>query len=74
MDELTSELDPQSRSLVLDYIGQLRKNQTVVFSTHLLDEALQLCDQVLSIQNGRVSLPELSAMPVALGEGYWVSF
>lgn len=54
-DEPTSGLDPASRRIVWRCIGDLRdRGTTVVFSTHYLEEAQQLCSRVYLIFNGRV--------------------
>ena len=55
LDEPTSGLDPASRRIVWRCIGDLRdRGTTVVFSTHYLEEAQQLCNRVYLIFNGRV--------------------
>lgn len=54
-DEPTSGLDPASRRIVWKSIRDLRqRGTTVVFSTHYLEEAQQLCDRVYLIFGGRV--------------------
>lgn len=74
LDEPTSELDPHNRQMILEVIQQFRKEETVVFSTHLLDEALLICDQVLSIQEGKIAQPPLRTLSESLGQVYWVEF
>lgn len=55
LDEPTAGLDPQARHLVWDLITRLRADGvTVVLSTHLLDEAERLADEVIVIDQGRV--------------------
>nr|QVQ68814.1 mmrAI [uncultured bacterium] len=56
LDEPTANLDPQSRALVWRHIRRLREEHgtTVFISTHYLDEADNLCDRVLIIDQGRV--------------------
>src|SRR5208282_4735949 len=54
-DEPTSGLDPASRRVVWRCISELRdQNKTVVFSTHYLEEAQELCDRVYLIFDGQV--------------------
>jgi len=54
LDEPTAGLDAQARLLVWDLIDGLRRDGvTVVLTTHLMDEAEQLADNVLIIDHGR---------------------
>jgi ABC-2 type transport system ATP-binding protein len=55
LDEPTAGLDPQARHATWDLIGQLRRDGvTVVLSTHFMDEAERLADQVVVVDRGRV--------------------
>jgi ABC-2 type transport system ATP-binding protein len=55
LDEPTAGLDPQSRRLVWELIGALRRDGvSVLLTTHLMDEAEALSDQVMIIDNGKV--------------------
>jgi ABC-2 type transport system ATP-binding protein len=55
LDEPTSGLDPQSRLALWDVIGDLhRRGQTIVLTTHYMEEADQLCDRVAIIDHGRL--------------------
>ena len=55
LDEPTSGLDPQARRTTWDLINELRADGvTVVLTTHLLDEAERLADQVAIVARGRV--------------------
>ena len=54
LDEPTTGLDPQVRHLIWDKIRQLKKQQTtVLLTTHYMEEAFQLCDQLLIMHKGR---------------------
>ena len=55
-DEMTSNLDPQARSSLLDIILQLHKDEKVTFllSSHILPELSRVCDSVAIINQGRV--------------------
>src|SRR5881227_44135 len=47
LDEPTSGLDPQSRLALWDVIGELHaRGQTIVLTTHYMEEADQLCERV----------------------------
>jgi ABC-2 type transport system ATP-binding protein len=55
LDEPTAGLDPQARHATWDLIRGLRRDGvTVVLSTHFMDEAEQLADQVVVVDRGRV--------------------
>ncbi|MDT7621160.1 MAG: type transport system ATP-binding protein [Pseudonocardiales bacterium] len=55
LDEPTAGMDPQSRHLVWELIGALRRDGvSVLITTHLMDEAEALADQVVIIDNGKV--------------------
>jgi len=55
LDEPTTGLDPQGRHLIWDKIRSLQKQGvTIVLTTHYMDEAAQLCDRTLIIDNGKV--------------------
>jgi ABC-2 type transport system ATP-binding protein len=55
LDEPTAGLDPQARHATWDLIGDLRRDGvTVVLSTHFMDEAERLADQVVVVDRGRV--------------------
>ena len=55
-DEMTSNLDPQARSALLDLILQLNKDEKVTFllSSHILPELSRVCDSVAIINQGKV--------------------
>lgn len=55
LDEPTAGLDPQSRLALWEILGDLiAGGQTIVLTTHNMDEADQLCDRVAIIDHGRV--------------------
>lgn len=55
LDEPTAGLDAQSRLAVWDLISSLRRDgATVILTTHLMDEAESLADDVAIIDHGRL--------------------
>jgi ABC-2 type transport system ATP-binding protein len=55
LDEPTTGLDPQARRQLWDLINVFkREGRTVVLTTHYMDEAEQLCDQVAIMDHGHV--------------------
>ena len=54
LDEPTLALDAQSRKFVLDGVRELNQNgSTVLYTTHYLEEAQDLCDRIVIIDGGR---------------------
>ncbi len=54
-DEPTSGLDVISSRTIVDFIKSCRDmGKCVVFSTHIMSEAMRLCDRVVIIHNGRI--------------------
>jgi len=57
LDEPTAGLDPQARHLIWTRIRALRATGvTVLLTTHYMEEASQLCDRVIVIDNGTILL------------------
>ncbi len=55
LDEPTAGLDPQSRLALWGMLAELnREGQTVVLTTHYMEEADQLCDRVAIMDHGHV--------------------
>ena len=54
LDEVFSGLDPINTSLVKDYLTDFRaRGKTIVFSTHVLEQAEKLCDEICLIARAR---------------------
>jgi ABC-2 type transport system ATP-binding protein len=59
LDEPFSGLDPVSTRLLKDMIlAEHRRGATVLFSTHVMPQAEELCDQVVMIHRGRKVLDD----------------
>ena len=55
LDEPTTGLDPQSRSLLWEQIREMRRaGKTVILTTHYMDEAEKLSDDLLVMDEGRI--------------------
>ena len=54
LDEPTIGIDPQQVIEVREMVRHLSQNHTILFSTHILSEAEQICDRVLIINEGRI--------------------
>ncbi|XP_074604406.1 phospholipid-transporting ATPase ABCA3-like [Brevipalpus obovatus] len=71
LDEPTSGLDPETRRTVWDYLLSLRKEKTILISTHFMEEADALANQIVIVSGGRL---KCSGSPMYLkkkfGSGY----
>ncbi|HKO22066.1 MAG TPA: ABC transporter ATP-binding protein [Candidatus Eisenbacteria bacterium] len=55
LDEPTTGLDPQARHAIWTRVRSLRATGvTVLLTTHYMEEAAQLCDRVVVIDNGKI--------------------
>ena len=69
LDEPTAGLDPQSRLALWDLLGELhRAGQTILLTTHYMEEADQLCDRVAIMDHGRIlALDTPAALKQSIG-------
>lgn len=70
LDEPTAGLDPRGRAIVSEVVSELRdRGATVLLSTHVLDEAERLSDDVAIILRGRcVAAGDLATLCAEAGE------
>ena len=56
LDEPTLGLDPQTRNHIWNYIGRLNKEEkmTIFFTTHYMDEADKVADNIAIIDHGKI--------------------
>lgn len=69
LDEPFSGLDPVNQILFKNLLDEYRDlGKTVIFSTHIMDQAEKLCDQICLISQGRAVLDgELSSIKRSFG-------
>ena len=55
LDEPTVGVDPQSRNHIFESIERLQSdNLTIIYTTHYMEEAQRLCDEVAIIDQGKI--------------------
>jgi lipooligosaccharide transport system ATP-binding protein len=55
LDEPTIGLDPQARHLIWEKLRSIKaQGNTIVMTTHYLDEAARLCDRLVIMDNGKI--------------------
>ena len=65
LDEPVSALDPTGRREIMNLLKSLQQDTTILYSTHILNDAEEMTDQLLFMQHGRLveqgSLAEVKA-------------
>ncbi|HPZ87367.1 MAG TPA: ABC transporter ATP-binding protein [Flavihumibacter sp.] len=55
LDEPTAGVDVQSRNMILEFLRDYhRQGHSILYTSHLLEEAQQLCEEVAIIDHGRL--------------------
>ena len=69
LDEPTAGLDPQSRLALWDLLGELHEEgQTIMLTTHYMEEADRLCERVAIMDHGRIlALDTPAALKQSIG-------
>jgi ABC-2 type transport system ATP-binding protein len=69
LDEPTAGLDPQSRLALWDLLGELHaEGQTIMLTTHYMEEADRLCGRVAIMDHGRIlALDTPAALKQSIG-------
>ncbi|MDJ0498178.1 MAG: ABC transporter ATP-binding protein [Acidimicrobiia bacterium] len=68
LDEPTTGLDPQARHALWDRLYRLKQQGvTLIITTHYMDEAEQLCDRLVIMDEGKIAA---EGSPRALIDGY----
>ncbi|KPM06947.1 ABC transporter sub-family A-like protein 9 [Sarcoptes scabiei] len=75
LDEATSGMDVSARRFIWDLLSQEKENRTILLSTHFMEEADVLGDQIAIVENGQL---KCSGSPMELkkkyGLGYLLTF
>ena len=65
LDEPVSALDPSGRREVMNLLKEIQQQTTILYSTHILNDAEEMTDQLLFLRNGQLveqgSLAEVKA-------------
>src|SRR5712691_10724335 len=71
LDEVFSGLDPINTALIKEYLVQFRaKGKTIIFSTHVLEQAEKLCDEIcLMAKSKKILEGELKDLKKRFSEG-----
>jgi ABC-2 type transport system ATP-binding protein len=73
LDEPTASLDPQSRLALWEVLKEIRdEGQTILLTTHYMEEAEEFCDRVAIMDHGRIlalDTPARLKRSVASGDG-----
>lgn len=56
LDEPVSALDPIGRREVMELLREIREETTVIFSTHVLHDAEEICDDVILMNQGTIAV------------------
>lgn len=54
LDEPTVGLDPEERERFVSMISKIRDDATVVFSTHIIEDVAECCEQVIIMNHGQI--------------------
>jgi ABC-2 type transport system ATP-binding protein len=71
LDEPTAGLDPQSRIAMWEILGDLHdEGQTILLTTHYMEEADEFCDRVAVMDHGRIlALDTPAQLKASIGAG-----
>jgi len=71
LDEPTTGVDVQSRSVILEYLDELnRQGTTIIYTSHYLEEAENLCDTIAIIDHGKLIIRGDTAEIIGSKEEY----
>ena len=71
LDEPTTGVDVQSRSTILEYLHNINeKGTTIIYTSHYLEEAEQLCNELAIIDYGKVIIKGKTSAIIGSKEEY----
>jgi ABC-2 type transport system ATP-binding protein len=71
MDEPTTGLDPQAKRAIWDYFLSLKGKRTILLTTHNMEEADFLCDQITIIDHGSIIASGTATEIKEMAESSW---
>lgn len=71
LDEPTTGLDPQAKRAIWDYFLSLKGKRTILLTTHNMEEADFLCDQITIIDHGSPIASGTAAQLKEMAESSW---
>ncbi len=71
LDEPTTGLDPQAKRAIWDYFLSLKGKRTILLTTHNMEEADFLCDQIVIIDHGSPIASGTAAELKEMAESSW---
>jgi ABC-2 type transport system ATP-binding protein len=71
LDEPTTGLDPQAKRAIWDYFLSLKGKRTLFLTTHNMEEADFLCDEITIIDNGAPIASGTSSQVKEMVENSW---
>lgn len=71
LDEPTTGLDPQAKRMIWDYFLSLKGKRTIFLTTHNMEEADFLCDQITILDHGSPIVSGTSPQLKAMAESRW---
>ncbi len=70
VDEPTAGLDPAERHRFLNVLREIGTNNTVIFSTHIVEDVKELCNKMAILNGGRILSNTTPAEATAALEGH----
>lgn len=68
-DEPTAGLDPEERLRFKNLVTDIRRNKTVLISTHIVEDVEASCDRIIILHEGQVSVQDSNDAVRRLAEG-----
>lgn len=69
LDEPTTGLDPEERMRFKNIISQIKKDRTIIISTHIVEDIEAVCDEIIIIGGGEILASGTSGEIKAFADG-----